>query len=109
MANTFKNKVLASIGGTAQGYTVPASTTTTVIGMAIANRTTSTIKVNAEVVDTSAGVTAYLVKDGIIAAGGNLVVVGGDQKVVLETTDILRVSSDTASSADVVISMMETT
>jgi hypothetical protein len=109
MANTFKNKVLASVGGSAQGYTTPASTTTTVIGMAVANRTANTIKVNAEVVDTSAGVTAYLVKDGIIASGGNLVIVGGDQKVVLETTDVLRVSSDTESSADVVISMMETT
>ena len=109
MANTFKNKVLASVGTSTQGYTAPASTTTTVIGMAVANRTANTIKVNAEVVDTSAGVTAYLVKDGIIAAGGNLVIVGGDQKVVLETTDVLRVSSDTESSADVVISMMETT
>jgi hypothetical protein len=109
MANTFKNKVLASVGASPQGYTTPASTTTTVIGMAVANRTANTIKVNAEVVDTSAGVTAYLVKDGIIAAGGNLIIVGGDQKVVLETTDVLRVSSDTASSADVVISMMETT
>ena len=109
MANTFKNKVIAAIGPVAEGYTVPASTTTTVIGMAIANRTAATITVDAEVVDTSAGVTAYLLKDGIIAAGGSLVVVGGDQKVVLETTDVLRVSSDTASSADVVISMMETT
>ena len=109
MANTFKNKVLASVGTSTQGYTTPASTTTTVIGMAVANRTANTIKVNAEVVDTSAGVTAYLVKDGIIASGGTLVIVGGDQKVVLETTDVLRVSSDTESSADVVISMMETT
>lgn len=109
MANTFKNKVIANIGTTADGYTVPAATTTTVIGMTIANTTTDIIKVDVTVVDTSETETAYLIKDAIIAPGGNLVTIGGDQKVVLETTDELNVESDTESSADVVISMMETT
>jgi hypothetical protein len=36
-----------------------------------------------------------------------LVPVGGDQKVVLETTDIIKVTSDTASSADVIVSVLE--
>jgi hypothetical protein len=109
MANIFKNKVIASIGTAPQGYTVPSNATATVIGMAVANRTASTITVDIEVVDTSATVTAYLVKAAIIAAGGSFVAVGGDQKVVLEQTDIIRVTSSTASSADVVISYMETT
>lgn len=110
MANTFKNKVLASIGTTAQGYVTPAATTTTVIGMVISNRTTANIKVSATVTDTSAAsLVAYLVKDAIVPVGGNIVVVGGDQKVVLETGDKLFVSSDTGASADLVISMMETT
>ncbi len=109
MANTFKNKVIADIGTSADGYTVPADTTTTVIGMTVANTTTDIIKVDVTVVDTSASVTSHLIKDAIIAPGGNLVTIGGDQKVVLETTDELNVVSDTAASADVVISMMETT
>lgn len=107
MANTFKNKVIASIGTSPQGYTVPASTTTTVIGMTVANRTASNITVDVEVVDTSAGVTAFLVKDAIVTPGGSIVAVGGDQKVVLEATDVIQVTSDTVSSADAVISFME--
>lgn len=109
MANLFKNKVIASIGTAPQGYTVPSNATATVIGMAVANRTANTITVDIEVVDTSATVTAFLVKSAIIAAGGSFVAVGGDQKVVLEQTDIIRVTSSTATSADVVISYMETT
>jgi hypothetical protein len=33
--------------------------------------------------------------------------IGGDQKVVLEAADILKVASDTASSADVLLSVLE--
>jgi hypothetical protein len=35
--------------------------------------------------------------------------VGGDQKVVLEADDVLKVTSDTASSADVSLSILEIT
>ena len=108
MANIFKNKVISSIGTVEDGYTVPASTTTTVIGMTVSNRTTSNIRVDVTVVDTSAAVTAYLAKNILILPGSSIVPIGGDQKVVLEATDELNVVSDTASSADVVVSMMET-
>lgn len=109
MANLFKNKVIASVGTSPQGYTVPSNATATVIGMTVANRTASTITVDIEVIDTSATVTAYLVKAATIAAGGSFVAIGGDQKVVLEQTDVLRVTSSAAASADVIISYMETT
>lgn len=108
MANVFKNKVIASIGTSADGYTVPASTTSTVIGMTVSNRTASSIRVDVTVVDSSEAVTAYILKDVLIPAGSSIVPVGGDQKIVLETTDELNVLSDTNASADVVISMMET-
>lgn len=109
MANIFKNKIIASTGTSPQGYTVPGNATATIIGMTVANRTASNILVNVEVVDTSATVTAFIVKNAIIPTGGNIVVIGGDQKVVLEATDIIRVTSDTPSSADTIISYMETT
>jgi hypothetical protein len=35
--------------------------------------------------------------------------VGGDQKLVLETGDLIRVVSDTASSVDTIVSVMEQT
>lgn len=109
MANTFKNKVIADIGTVADGYTVPANTTTTVIGMTVANNTVSNIEIDVVVVDTSAGVSAYIIKDAIVPTGGNIVIIGGDQKVVLETGDELNILSNINNSADVVISMMETT
>ena len=43
------------------------------------------------------------------ATGGALVAVGGDQKLVLETGDLIRGVSDTASSVDTIVSVMEQT
>ena len=45
----------------------------------------------------------------MLAFGGALVAVGGDQKLVLETGDIVKVVSDTASSIDTIVSVMEQT
>lgn len=110
MANTFKNSITASVGTSpVDVYTAPATTTTTVIGASVSNRTTSAISVDATVTDTSGAVTAYLVKAAPVASGSALVVIGGDQKVVLETGDKITVTSDTAASADVVISVLEQT
>ena len=52
---------------------------------------------------------AHVIKNAEIFEGGTLVVVGGDQKLVLETGDILKVISDTGNSVDVILSVMEQT
>ena len=111
MANTFKNAAAAATGSSEVSvYTVPSSTTTTVIGLTCANVTsTSPMKVSIRVYDSSASAYFYVVKNAEIYEGGALVAVGGDQKLVLETGDIVRVSSDTASSVDSIISVMEQT
>ena len=111
MANTFKNIGSASIGTSEVSvYTCPASTTSTIIGLTCANlTTTSPIRCSIRLYDSSATAHYYIVKDAEIFEGGSLVVVGGDQKVVLEAGDIIKVSSNTASSIDCVISYMETT
>ena len=108
MANTFKNAVSAAVG-TAQTsvYTVPSATTTTVIGLTVANITSSEITVDVVVTDTSATTTVHLVKGAAVPVGGALVPVGGDQKVVLEATDIIKVTSSASSSADVIVSVLE--
>ena len=41
--------------------------------------------------------------------GGAVVPIGGDQKVVLEATDILKVTSSASSSADALVSVLEQT
>jgi len=108
MANTFKNALSASIGTSpVDVYTAGSGVTATVIGMAVANRESSSIEVDVEVTDDSGSVTTFLVKSAPVPAGGALIVVGGEQKVVLEAADKITVTSDTASSADVTISILE--
>ena len=110
MANSFKRKLSRSIGTsiTAVGsYTVGASTEVTVIGLAVSNTTSSQILVDATVYDGAND--TYLIKEAPVPSGGSLVIIGGDQKVVLETGDSLRIKSDTASSVDAVMSILEIT
>lgn len=110
MANTFKNAVSSAIGTSQTSvYTVPSATTTTVIGLTVANIHSSAITVDVVVTDTSATTSVYLVKAATVPVGGALVPVGGDQKIVLEATDIIKVTSNTASSADVIVSVLEQT
>lgn len=111
MANTFKNAQSIGVGTSEVSvYTVPSSTTTTIVGLSCANTTTtSPIKVGIRVFDSSASTHAYVVKNAEIFEGGALVAVGGDQKLVLETGDIIKVVSDTTNSIDVIVSYMEQT
>jgi hypothetical protein len=100
MANTFKNYTSASVGTSpVTTYTVGAATTAVVIGCNISNVTTSQIVVDVQV----AGV--YLIKSAAIPAGASLSVLDG--KIILETTNTVVVTSDTATSADVIVSVLE--
>lgn len=59
--------------------------------------------------DTETNSNVFLVKDAPVPAGGALVPVGGDQKIVLQATDVIKVQSDTANSADTTLSILEIT
>ena len=110
MANTFLRKTSRSIGTSATivgSYTVGASTATTVNGLSCANRTTAAITV--DVVHNDGSNDTFLVKQATVPSGGSLVVVGGDQKVVLQTGDKIKVTSSAASSCDVMMSILEIT
>lgn len=104
MANTFKNYFSKNVG-TSAATVVTASTSTTIIGLSVANTTTSPITADAYL--TSGGTDYYLVKSATIPVGGSLVIVGGDQKTVLESGDALKIVSSASSSADVVCSVLE--
>lgn len=102
MANTFKNYTTTSAGTSpVTVYTVPSSTTSVMIGCNLSNTTASQIKVDVQV----AGV--YLVKAVPIPAGAGLSVLDG--KIILEAADTIVVTSDTASSCDVIASVLEQT
>ncbi len=110
MANVFKNSITGSIGITnTVVYSVPAATTTTIIGVNVANVATQNISVSVRLTDTSASKTVYLVKDALITTGASVVLVGGEQKIVMEANDTLQVVSSVASSADVIVSALELT
>jgi hypothetical protein len=114
MANSFLSETDTAVGTSpASIYTCPSSTETTIIGLSIANIVTSQILIDV-ILDASSRTSGaedsvYLIKDAPVPVGGTLVVVGGDQKVVMEPGDILKVVSDTASSADVVMSHLDIT
>jgi len=114
MANSFKSKTDTAIGTSAATvYTCPSSTETTIIGLTVANIITSQVEVDVQL-DAStrtsgAQDSVYIIKDAPVPVGSSLVVIGGDQKVVMEPGDTLKVTSNTASSADVVLSILEIT
>jgi hypothetical protein len=87
--------------------TVGASTQTTIIGLSFANTTTSPITASAYI--TRSAVDYYLIKDAVVPVGSSLVVVGGDQKTVMITSDALKVVTSAASSADVITSVLNIT
>ena len=108
MANVFKNSVTGSIGTTnTRVYQTPALSVSTVIGMSVSNVISNNISVNVTITDASATQTRYLVRNGLIVEGSSMVVVGGDQKVVLESGDYISVVSSAATSADVIVSVLE--
>lgn len=110
MANTFFRKVSNGIGTgntTVGSYTVGVNTKAVVLGLTIANTSGSTI--NADVSINNGASNYYLVKGAPITAGGSLVPIGGDQKLVLQFNDNVVVKSDSATSIDAVMSIMEIT
>jgi hypothetical protein len=107
MANSFKLVTDTAVGTSpATVYTCPASTDTTAIGLTIANIVTSQIEVDVQVTNND-GDNVYVIKNAPVPVGSSLVVIGGDQKVVLNASDTLVVTSNTASSADVALSILE--
>lgn len=108
MANTFTSYVNKNVGTSAATVvTIASATQTTVIGMSCANTTSNPVTV--DVYFTRSAVDYYLVKTATVPVGGSLVLVGGDQKVVLITGDVLKVVSSAASSIDAVTSVLNIT
>jgi hypothetical protein len=105
MANTFKNYPQANVSSNTVVFTAGTGVQATVIGMTVANRVTAPITAN--VILHSGGTDYYLVREAVIAVGGALVPVGGDQKLVLEAADSLAVS--TSANSDVIVSVLEIT
>ena len=98
--NVFKNYTSASVGTSpVTVYTVPASTTSVTIGLNVANVSANQITIDVQ----CAG--AYVIKGAPIPAGAALSVLDG--KIILEAADTLVVTASAATSADVLLSVLE--
>ena len=121
MANTFKCVTFAaepaSAGTPYVMYTVASSTTSVILGLVLTNLNTTSVTAEVELVsDTAnrngtnnvANGTAFLVKDVNIPAGSSLEVLTGG-KVVMETTDVLKIDCSVADKLSGTLSIMEIT
>ena len=117
MANTFKVVTVAGITSVSSVYTVGGSTTTVILGLILGNTTTSQVTATVTLssntasrtdsgINSGANADVELVTNAPIPAGSSLEMLAGN-KVVLETTDILKVSASGAT--DVALSIMEIT
>lgn len=106
MANTFKSNVAANIvtsGNTV--YTCPSSTSATVIGLSLSNKSTTTVTAN--VFLTRSSVDYSIISNVPILTGSSLIPVGGDQKIVMEDSDEIKVTTSANSSLDCIVSLLE--
>lgn len=103
MANTFKRKLASTTTADTPVtvYTVPASTTTVVIGFMISNITASAVLATIECASTNLGT------DILIPAGSSLSALDG--KIVLEAADTVTIECDTLNGVEVILSIMEVT
>lgn len=103
MANNFKSTGLSNNSANTVLYTVPVGTQTTAIGLVVANKTLGTITANVQINRASASY--FVIQQAPILSGSSLVVIGGDQKVVLQANDSVSISS--SGNADAWISVLE--
>ena len=115
MANTFK--VVTKAGVTTEDviYTVAASTTTVVLGIMLGNTTTSQVTATVTLSsDTSnraganneANQDVELITNAPVPVGSSLELLAGN-KVVMEATDVLKLTASGAT--DITVSIMEIT
>jgi hypothetical protein len=106
--NNFKLKTKASVGVTTVGiYTVPPLTTTTVLGITLANVSGSGINVTVGIARTVED-DVSIIRNVPIPQGSSLEFMAGN-KVVLEPQDEVNVKSDVLNSLDVSLSILEMT
>lgn len=105
----FKSLVTPNIGTSGSPSTVTptvtSGTTATLIGLSLANTTAASITIAAKL-NKSGGSSAFLVKDAVVLPGGAIVIVGGDQKVVLEAGDTITAYASAGTSADAIVSYL---
>ena len=104
MAQNFRRYTNNNVG-TSVVTSFTANSYDTVVGISVANITASAV--NADVYINDGTNDIYLVKTAPIPAGSSLQVLDGGAKFVMQSGDALKIISDTASSLDVWVSVVD--
>lgn len=108
MTTVFKNKLASSLGTTPTTVLTSSGTaTTTVVGLSLTNVSSSTILASIQLQDTVASTTAYFINNVVIPANTSLRVINGGERLVLGPSTNVIVTSNIASSIDLVLSYVE--
>ena len=113
MANTFKVDTKSSVvtdavnNSTTNVLSAGASATVILLSILISNKTGSSANADVYLV-TNTGDDVYLIRNAPVPAGSSLEIISGN-KVIMESSDVLRVRADTASALDVAVSYLEQT
>jgi len=104
MAQNFRRYTSNDIG-TAAATLFTANSYDTVVGISVANIAATAVNASVYINDGTNNI--YLVKDAPIPSGSSLQVLDGGAKFVVQSGDILKVISDTATSLDVWVSAVD--
>ena len=105
MAQDF-TRYKARLIGTSATTIFTANSNDTIVGISLANVVATAITASVYINDGTNDF--YLVKSAPIPVGSSLQVLDGGAKIVLQSGDILKVVSDTASSLDAWVSTIDT-
>jgi hypothetical protein len=104
MAQNFRRYTNNNVG-TSVVTSFTANSYDTVVGISVSNVTASAVNADVYINDGSNDI--YLVKTAPIPAGSSLQVLDGGAKFVMQSGDALKIISDTASSLDVWVSVVD--
>ena len=104
MAQDFERNTSNAVGTSAVTLRT-ATSDDAIVGITVANVTTSQLTVEVYINDGSNDI--HIVKDAPIPAGSSLQVLDGGAKIVMESGDALKVKSSVNASADVWVSAVD--
>ena len=107
MAQDFERTITKDIDASLVDIRATSNSDDAIVGIRLANTTTSQIEVDVAITDNSDNVTAYIIKNAPIPAGSSLELIDGGSKIVLQSGDKLRAKSNATNSLDVVVSAVD--
>ena len=106
MAQNFRNQITRNTGTSPVDILAVADSYDAVIGIRCANVAATTINVDVYIIRSATNY--YLIKTVPIPAGGSLELIDGGSKIVLVSGDKITAVSDTATSLDTAVSVIDT-